>query len=156
VAKINEEMKRIVSEQRLGYMATICEDGTPNLSPKGLTFVLDDDRLVVGEVRSPQTISNLSTQPIAEINVVDPIARKGFRFKGSCEVHSRGDTFEEILRFLRSQGAESRINSVIVMTVKRALPIVSPIYDSGVQELEVRKRWKQRFDELADNTSGDA
>ena len=81
MAKLNEEMKRVVGEQRLGFMATVCEDGTPNLSPKGLTFVLDDDHLVIGEVRSPGTIANLSTRPTAEINVVDPIARKGFRFR---------------------------------------------------------------------------
>ena len=53
MAKINEEMKRVVGEQRLGFMATVCEDASPNLSPKGLIFVLDDEYLVIGEVRSP-------------------------------------------------------------------------------------------------------
>ena len=61
---LNEEMKRVVGDQRLGFMATVCADGTPNLSPKGLTFVLDDTHLVVGEVRSPRTLANLTTQPI--------------------------------------------------------------------------------------------
>ena len=56
MAKINEEMKRVVGEQRLGFMATVCEDGTPNLSPKGLTFVLDDEHLVIGEGRSMSLI----------------------------------------------------------------------------------------------------
>ena len=32
---LNEEMRRVVEEQRLGYAATVCPDGTPNLSPKG-------------------------------------------------------------------------------------------------------------------------
>lgn len=35
---INDEMKKMVSEQRLGFMATVCNHGTPNLSPKGLTL----------------------------------------------------------------------------------------------------------------------
>ena len=55
VTKITEEMKRVVDEQRLGFMATVCDDGTPNLSPKALTFVLDDEHLVIGEIRSPRT-----------------------------------------------------------------------------------------------------
>jgi len=137
MAKINEEMKRVVGEQRLGFMATVCEDGTPNLSSKGLTFFLDDEHLVIGEVRSPGTISNLTMRPTAEINVVDPSARKGFRFKSDCCVYSEGAEFEELVAFLRSKGAISRIRSVIVMKVERAHPLVSPAYDSGATEQEV-------------------
>src|SRR6266581_2563776 len=32
-------MKRLVTEQRLGFVATVCPDGTPNLSPKGTTAI---------------------------------------------------------------------------------------------------------------------
>jgi hypothetical protein len=40
---LTNDMKRIVCQQRLGYIATVCPDGTPNLSPKG-TAGWDDDR----------------------------------------------------------------------------------------------------------------
>jgi uncharacterized protein len=43
MAKITEDMKRVVGEQRLGFITTVCKDGTPNLSLKSLTFVLDAD-----------------------------------------------------------------------------------------------------------------
>lgn len=156
MAKINEEMKRMVGEQRLGFMATVCEDGTPNLSPKGLTFVLDDYHLVIGEVRSPGTIANLTTRPTAEINVVDPIARKGFRFKGACCIYAAGAEFEALVAFLRSQGAKSHIRSVIVMTVAQAHPLVSPAYDSGITEQEVRKRQMARLHELNKDLANNA
>lgn len=156
MAKITEEMKRVVGEQRLGFMATVCRDGTPNLSPKGLTFVLDDEHLVIGDVRSPRTISNLTTRPTAEINVVDPIARKGFRFKGNCCVYSEGAEFEELVAFLRSQGAKSHLRAVIVMTVARAQPLISPVYDSGATEHEVRKRQIERLQELNKDLANDA
>lgn len=135
MARINEEMKRVVEEQRLGFMAMVCKDGTPNLSPKGLTFVLNDNHLVIGEVRSPGAIANLTTRSTAEINVVDPIARKGFRFKGDCRIYTAGAEFEALVAFLRSQGAKSHIRSVIVMTVEQAHPLVSPAYDSGIKDL---------------------
>ena len=35
-------MKRVVEEQRLGFVATVSPDGTPNLSPKGTTAVWFD------------------------------------------------------------------------------------------------------------------
>src|SRR5882724_10479480 len=41
-----DDMKHIVREQGLGDVATVCPDGTPNLSPKRTTAVWDDDHLV--------------------------------------------------------------------------------------------------------------
>jgi hypothetical protein len=40
-------MRRLVLEQKLGLAATVCPDGTPNLSPKGTTTVWDDTHLDV-------------------------------------------------------------------------------------------------------------
>ena len=51
MSKITTEMQALVSRERLGFLATVCDDGSPNLSPKGLTFVLDDEHLVIGDVR---------------------------------------------------------------------------------------------------------
>jgi predicted pyridoxine 5'-phosphate oxidase superfamily flavin-nucleotide-binding protein len=82
VGRINPEMRRVVEEQRLCFAATICEDGTPNLSPKGTVTVFDDDHLMFADLASPQTVKNLRTNPSIEISVVDPGVRKGFRFKG--------------------------------------------------------------------------
>jgi hypothetical protein len=45
MAILTEDMKRVVREQRLGFYATVSEDGSPNLSPKGTTDVWDDHHL---------------------------------------------------------------------------------------------------------------
>jgi predicted pyridoxine 5'-phosphate oxidase superfamily flavin-nucleotide-binding protein len=44
---LTEDMRRLVLEQKLGFAATVCPDGTPNLSPKGTTTVWDDTHLDV-------------------------------------------------------------------------------------------------------------
>jgi hypothetical protein len=31
---LTDDMKRVVREQKLGFIATVCPDGTPNLSPQ--------------------------------------------------------------------------------------------------------------------------
>ncbi len=82
MAVLSEAMKRVVSEQKLGYVASVCADGTPNLSPKGTFLVLDDGHIMFGEIRSPGTVKNLATTPVVEVNFVDAFARKGFRAKG--------------------------------------------------------------------------
>ena len=108
---LTEDMKRVVTEQRLGFVATVCPDGTPNLSPKGTTAVWDDDHIVFADVRSPATVSNLRRNPSTEINVVDPMVRKGYRFKGVASVLTEGALFERILDFYRTERSldESRI-----------------------------------------------
>lgn len=148
---LTDDMKRVVSEQRLGFYATVCPDGTPNLSPKGTTAVWDDDHLVFCDLRSPQTIANLQqSNPSIEINVVDPIVRKGYRFKGTGRVVSSGDEYDAIVgMFERERELDiSRIKAVVVVEVTQARPLISPAYDWGMTEEEVTTEWKKRFAEL--------
>ena len=74
---LDADMKRVVTEQSLGFVATVCPDGTPNLSPKETLAVWDDEHLVFLDLRSPRTMRNIASNPAMEVNVVDPILRKG-------------------------------------------------------------------------------
>lgn len=144
---LTEDMQRLVRRIRLGYVATVCPDGTPNLSPKGTTAVWDDDHLVFADLRSPNTVENLRHNPIVEINVVDPIVRKGYRFKGPAQVLTEGDLYEQIIAFYEQRGTQrQRIHSVVLVTVERARPLTSPAYDLGAAEEEVRRQWQSYYD----------
>jgi hypothetical protein len=55
-AILTADMKRVVGEQRLGFVATVCSNGTPNLSPKGTIRVWDDEHLAFCDLMSPQTV----------------------------------------------------------------------------------------------------
>jgi uncharacterized protein len=148
VGTIDEDMRRVVEEQRLGYAATVCPDATPNLSPKGTTAVWDDEHLVFADIRSPRTVENLHHNPAIEINVVDPILRKGYRFKGTGTVLTEGSMFEEVLAFYRGRGLVHEVRSAVLVKVERAEPLVSPAYDQGASEEEVRERWERRHQAL--------
>jgi predicted pyridoxine 5'-phosphate oxidase superfamily flavin-nucleotide-binding protein len=146
---LTEDMKRVVGEQRLGFFATVSPDGSPNLSPKGTTAVWDDDHLFFADIRSPHTVANVRRGSRVEVNVVDPIARKGYRFKGSGVVHDRGTAgFSEGLVRLRSAGfttPDDRIRAVVVIGVEEARPLLSPAYDDGTRdEAEIAAAWIAR------------
>ena len=74
-------MQRVVREQRLGYIATVCPDGTPSLSPNGTVAVWDDYHLMFADIRWPQSVRNIEKNPAVEINVVDPLVRKRYRWR---------------------------------------------------------------------------
>jgi predicted pyridoxine 5'-phosphate oxidase superfamily flavin-nucleotide-binding protein len=145
---LTAEMKRIVEEQLLGFVATTAPDGTPNLSPKGSFFVVDDNTIAFGEIRSPGTIRSLRTNPRIEINFVDPFVRKGYRFAGTAMVVERGaGGFDALLG--RYRGALGpRLRAIVAVTVTRALPLTSPVYDDGAAEPDVRRGWTTRFRKL--------
>jgi len=140
---LNDDMKRVVREQRLGYVATVCPDGTPNLSPKGTTAVWDDEHLVFLDLYSPGTVANIEAgNPVVEVNVVDPIRRKGYRFKGPADVHREGSLFDDVVQWYeRERGTDRRrINSVVLVRVERAASLVSPAYADGSSEATIEQR----------------
>jgi predicted pyridoxine 5'-phosphate oxidase superfamily flavin-nucleotide-binding protein len=141
VGILTEDMRRVV-EAELGFVATVCPDGTPNLSPKGTTAVWDDDHLVFADLRSPGTIANLRSNASIEINVVDQLVRKGYRFKGTAAVYTDGDVFERGVQFYEARGtvkARGRVRGIVIVSVERVLPVTSPAYDVGATEDELRE-----------------
>ena len=156
---LTEEMKRIVAEHKLGYVASVCPDGTPNLSPKGTFLVLDDDHVMFGEIRSPQTASNISATSMVEINFVDVFSRKGFRCKGPARFVNKGSTeFDRLLpAFVEHWGDLCDLfNGIIVVRIDQARPLVSPAYDIGGEEATLRRHWLSYFSEIQERWHTDA
>ena len=145
---LTAEMKRVVGEQRLGFVATVCPDGTPNLSPKGTTAVWDDDHLVFANIRSPGTLANLRQNANVEVNVVDPFVRKGYRFKGVASVLESGPVYDKAITFYKERGVANTIREIVIVQVQSARPIDSPAYDLGLTEDEVRGRMERYYQSI--------
>ena len=131
---LTEDMKRVVRQQRLGFMATVCPDGSPNLSPNGTATVWDDGHLVFADLGSPVSIANLGHNPACEINLIDTFLRKGYRFKGTAQVVTSGDLFNKIKEAYaigshRIQRSGRLANGYVLMTVTKAASLVSPGYN---------------------------
>ena len=148
---LTPDMKRVIEEQRLGFVATAAADGTPNVSPKGTFVVLDDETIGFGEIRSPGTVRNLRANPRVEVNFVDPFVRKGYRFAGTAIVVERGNgAFDPLLGHFHGPLAP-RMRAIVTITVTKALPLTSPVYDDGKTEAELRRAWTARFRKLQPN-----
>ncbi len=142
---ITNEMRNLIEHQKLGYVATVSPDNTPNLSPKGTLSVWKDDHLIFADIKSPKTMSNLEENPSIEINVVDPISRKGYRFKGISTIISSGPEFDKIISHYVDMGIKSTINKVVQIKVISINQITSPLYDLGYSEDDIKKRWKKHY-----------
>jgi predicted pyridoxine 5'-phosphate oxidase superfamily flavin-nucleotide-binding protein len=146
---LTSDMQRVVRAQKLGYVASVCPDGTPNVSPKGTLTVWDDDHLVFLDTKSPRTVANVRERPAVEVNVVDPFARRGYRFKGKATVLSDGPVFDEALARYQADGlGDFPVRHVVLIAVEKAAPLTSPAYDRGDTEAELRARYRAYYAEL--------
>jgi uncharacterized protein len=145
---LTADMKQMVSGLRLCYVATVTPEGKPNLSPKGSLKVMDDEHLAFADIMSPGTMRNLRQNPYIELNLVDPFLRRGYRFKGVCELYREGPIFDEVANELWDrEGRQYPVNAVVYIKVEQALPVKSPAYvfNKGVKEEDVRRIWLERF-----------
>ena len=145
MTEFDDEIRNFVNFQKLGYVATVSSDGSPNLSPKGTIAILDDSRLVFANIRSPQTVENLTKNPSIEINVIDPFSRMGYRFKGIANILSDGSDFKKILDYFEKKGIKSKISDIVVVDVKSFSKVTSPSYDLGLKKDDLIEKWKQYY-----------
>lgn len=142
---LTNEIKKFIEQQKLGYVATVSPDNTPNLSPKGTISVWNDEHLVFADIKSPKTMANLEKNPTLEINVVDPITRKGYRFKGTGTILGSGLEYDKIISHYKTMGIKSKIGRVVLIKVASVKGVTSPLYDLGYTEDEIKKRWKDYY-----------
>ena len=153
---LTDEMKLALAEQRLIFAATVCPDGTPNLSPKGTIMVWDDDHILFTDLASPGTMRNLAHNPSIEINTLDVFARKGYRFKGTVAVHA-GDELEKAVKERMRNGPSNvtgladSVRAVVLIRVEQALPLVSPGYWGGATEADMRRNWEDYWSDVNAN-----
>ena len=146
---LTETIRKFLLKQKLGYVATVSSEGYPNISPKGTIFVWDDSNLVFANIRSPDTIKNLHSNPRTEINVIDPLSRRGFLFVGEARIIQKDEFYEKVLSFYRDIGIKSKISDIVLVNVLSVSEVTSPLYDMGVSEGDVRKTWRIKL--LDDN-----
>jgi predicted pyridoxine 5'-phosphate oxidase superfamily flavin-nucleotide-binding protein len=145
---ITSEIKIFLNSQKLGFVATVSSDGKPNISPKGTIIAWSDNLLAFANIRSPDTVMNLQHNPFVEINVIDPLSRKGYLFTGTAKIIKNTPLYVEILNHYRTNGIKSPINSIVIVDISSVSEVTSPLYDLGQTEEEIKLKWKLFFNNM--------
>ena len=142
---ITNKIKIFLDTQKLGYVATVSSEGKPNISPKGTIIAWSSELLAFANIRSPDTIINLQNNSFVEINVIDPLSRKGYLFKGTGKIIKDTPMYDDIVNHYRATGVQSPINSVVIIRVSSVSEVISPLYDLGKSEEDIKLKWKNFF-----------
>ncbi len=146
---ITGEISAFLDLQNLGYVATVSPDQRPNVSPKGTIICWDSKTLAFADICSPDTVKNLQGNPNVEINVIDPILRRGYLFQGRARILDGDDALSKaVVSRYRDRGVTSPIRSIIMVDVSQVSQVLSPLYHMGLSEEEIKSKWIKHFREL--------
>lgn len=95
---------------------------------QGSPRVYDAEHLVFMDIASPDTAVNLERDPRIEINSIDFLRHRGYRFRGTAEFREPRDVCYQWLnkRLLEIIGPGYPANRAILVDVDRGLPVLSP------------------------------
>ncbi len=149
MTEITADMEEIIKQAMLSFVATINEDGTPNLSPKA-SLAVRNGVLYFADIASPGTIRNLKRNPSIEINVVDIFQRRGYRFKGRAQLlPPEHDEYLMIAGWVKAtNGQEYPVDHVVKIEPTSIIPVLSPAHvyaQPPRNQEEIRNTYIQKY-----------
>jgi uncharacterized protein len=153
------EIAAFIDNVQLCFVATVNQDGSPNLSPKASLAVYDDRHLVFANMASPQTVDNLRRDPRIEINVVDIFLRHGYLFQGTATLMGEGTPEYGFVAdpFWAKNGRNYPIHEIVKIEVTGISEIRSPAYTygEGITEAVLSDAFHEFYGRAASGTTGD-
>ncbi|HIA75527.1 MAG TPA: pyridoxamine 5'-phosphate oxidase family protein [Dehalococcoidia bacterium] len=137
---LTDEIRTLIENHSAGMVATVNADGTPSVSPKATFLILADDQLAFSNIRSPHTIENLKDRPAIEVCFIDVVIRKSARITGKAKYLEKNDADPNLIaKFEQTYGDYlDAMSGFVLIDVKKAELILSPAYDLGLTEGELR------------------
>lgn len=137
---ITDAMRRLITTFNAGAVATVNGDGTPSVSVKATFVVIDGTTIAFGNIRSPGTLANLAKRPAIEVCFTDVLARKALRVSGKARVVRKAEAPDHVAAAFQAQWADfvDRMSHFVVIEVSAVEWILSPAYDDGATEEDLR------------------
>ena len=127
---LTDEIKSYAQRSVLCWLATVSEQGVPNVSPKELFTVEGDDHILIANIASPGSMRNMRHQPKVCVSFIDVFVQKGFKVLGEATIVSRSDAdFAQRVQPLQEMAGEAfQVNSFTAIRVSKVEPIIAPTY----------------------------
>ena len=129
-AILNSDLKAMAKRSVLCWLATADERGQPNVSPKEVFAVADDEHIVVANIASPGSAKNIRVNGKVCLSFVDVFAQKGLKVIGTAtDVKPSESEYSRWVEPLRKMvGDRFPIHSVFVVRIAIAEQIIAPSY----------------------------
>lgn len=127
---LNTDLIEMAKRSVLCWLATSDENGQPNVSPKEVFSVVDEEHIVVANIASPSSARNIHINAKVCLSFIDVFAQKGFKVYGvaSDVKSSEAEYFRWVEPLRMMVGDRFPISSVFVVRATAVEPIIAPSY----------------------------
>lgn len=123
--KMSEEIQEMINENVV-HLATVSNDGRPNVVPIGAIRAISDNELLIGDVLFDKTKKNLLENPHVAIavEVLEKESPSAYQLKGQAKIFTSGEIFEkaeemlEDVRKRRSRHSNIKLRSAVLVEVE--------------------------------------
>ena len=88
---------------QLGWIATVREDGAPNIGPKRSCRIYDDATLIWNENTAGEIMKDIERGSKVAVAFANWDKLDGYRFVGTAEVHKEGKYYDEVVEWAKGK-----------------------------------------------------
>jgi len=124
MVKVTDEIvQMIIRQDNVVLVGSVDMLGTPNISPRYVMAILDDEKIVFADAFTNKTFANLHSHPRVTVAIVDKANRAGFQLKGDVEEVTDEEVIDSATRKLRELGFPIASPLVWALNVKEIYSI---------------------------------
>jgi predicted pyridoxine 5'-phosphate oxidase superfamily flavin-nucleotide-binding protein len=114
MAKLPDNVQEVLKKgHTIVWVATVGEDGWPNVAAKGSGGLIDDETIYFADVLSKKTRANLLYSSRVSVGIYDPETNLAVQVKGVADLLQSGDDFEELRK--RAAAAHAQLPPITYM-----------------------------------------
>ncbi|WDY54829.1 pyridoxamine 5'-phosphate oxidase family protein [Vibrio fluvialis] len=124
----------------LCWLATVSHSLVPNVSPKEVFTLWDDERLLIANIASPVSEQNILANPNVCVSMIDVFEQRGYKLSGKARIVRPDDTeWSDYIGALRELADERfPIKNIFEVQIQSSTTIIAPSYflfsDTTVEE----------------------
>jgi predicted pyridoxine 5'-phosphate oxidase superfamily flavin-nucleotide-binding protein len=140
---LTQEVIKYIEQSVLCWLATSDKDNFPNVSPKEMFTHFEDNKILIANIASPNSVANILENSNVCVSFVDVFVQKGFKIKGEAKIiYKDDDDFKiKVKPLVTLYSDKFPISAVIEITVRKITQIKAPsysLYPEITEEIQIK------------------
>ena len=117
MVKLTAEMKEAFAKMKVFPVATATKDGTPNVIPLGIGWLMSDDTIWFVDNFMNKTLSNLRVNPKIALFIWGPEIKGCYQIKGVAAMKTSGKEYDEMKARINEKNPALPARSLVIVKI---------------------------------------
>ncbi len=115
----------------LCWLATANQSGFPNVSPKEIFSWIDENKILIADIASSNSVRNIRENPNVCVSMLDVFIQRGVKIEGMADIISpeNSDYYELEKPLVEMTKGLFKIRHILSISITRQSAILAPSYN---------------------------